>query len=177
MAELAKASDGWNTGEEPMVGASSFEEFYEAERVRLFKALVVITGGRQEAEDICQDAFLRVWERWEHVGMLDDAAGYLHRTAMNAFRDRYRRAKLGLGRGVRSVPTTDPYGAVDDRSLTSQLLGALAPRQRAAIVLTEGLGYSADEAGRFLGIKGSTVRALCFQARSALKETMETIDG
>ena len=177
MAELAGTGEGWNTDAQPMVGASSFEEFFEAERVRLFKALVVITGSRQEAEDITQDAFLRVWERWDRIRTLEDPAGYLHRTAMNAFRDRYRRAKLSLGRGVHAVPTADPYGAVEDRSVASQLLGRLAPRQRAAIVLTEGLGYSAEEAGRFLGIKASTVRALRFQARSALEETMETIDG
>ena len=176
MAELTGTDERCDTAQ-PMVGAMSFEEFFEAERVRLFKALVVITGSRHEAEDIAQDAFLRVWERWGRVSELEDAAGYLHRTAMNAFRDRYRRSKLSLGRAVRTVPTADPYGAVEDRSVASQLLGALTPRQRAAIVLTEGLGYPADEAGRFLGIKGSTVRALRFQARSALKETMETIDG
>jgi DNA-directed RNA polymerase specialized sigma24 family protein len=43
-------------------------------------------------------------------------------------------------------------------------------------VLTEGLGYSSDEAGSMLGVKGSTVRALHHQARAALKRSTETID-
>jgi DNA-directed RNA polymerase specialized sigma24 family protein len=42
--------------------------------------------------------------------------------------------------------------------------------------LIEALGYTAEEAGRLLGIKGSTVRALHFQARSALKRSKEKID-
>src|SRR5215470_9552347 len=116
MAELAGVPEAWNTRDEPMA-EPSFEEFFDAERVRLFKALRAITGSRQEAEDILQDAFLRVWERWGRVGSLDDPAAYLHRTAMNAFRDRYRRAKLGLGRAFRAVPTPDAFEAIEDRSV------------------------------------------------------------
>jgi RNA polymerase sigma-70 factor (ECF subfamily) len=157
-------------------GPGSFEGFFEAERVRLFKILFVITGSRPEAEDISQEAFLKVWERWERVGALDDPAGYLHRTAMNVFRDRYRRAVLAVKRATRGAPVPDAYEAVEARAIAASVLGSLTPRQRAAIVLTEALGYSAEEAGRLLGIKGSTVRALHFQARSALKDSMEATD-
>lgn len=38
---------------------------------------------------------MKVLERWERVKDLEDPAGYLHRTAMNAFRSRYRRAMTG----------------------------------------------------------------------------------
>ena len=52
----------------PVADASvTFERFYDAERARLFQALVVITGNRSEAEDISQEAFLRTWERWERI--------------------------------------------------------------------------------------------------------------
>jgi len=63
---------------------ASFEELFESQRVPLFKALCLLTGDRQEAEDIAQDAFVRVLERWERVGGLEDPVGYLYRTAMNA---------------------------------------------------------------------------------------------
>ena len=155
----------------------AFETFYEAERMRLFQALAVITGSRAEAEDISQEAFLRVWERWDRVATLERPAGYLHRTAMNAFRDRYRRSKLSMGRAVQAIPEPhDDLGAVEARSVTSQALAGLSPRQRAAIVLTEGLGYSAEEAGEFLGIKGSTVRSLNHQARANLATNRGTDD-
>lgn len=177
MPQLAEPAPGWNTAGGSMALRPTFEEFFEAERERLFRALVVITGSRQEAEDISQDAFLRVWERWDKVGALEDPAGYLHRIAMNVFRDRYRRAVLAARRAMQLTPQPDAYDAIDARSVASQVLGTLAPRQRAAIVLTEALGFSADEAGRLLGIKGSTVRALHFQARSTLREHREPIDG
>ena len=176
MSELAETAG--TVPPEPPVAETvvTFERFFDSERARLFQALVVITRSRTEAEDISQEAFLRVWERWEQVRVLRDPAGYLHRTAMNAFRDRYRRARLSLTRALRPLPGTDAFDAVEARSVADQVLGSLAPRQRAALVLTDGLGYSADEAGRFLGIKGSTVRALHHQARAALSKRAETID-
>lgn len=156
---------------------AAFEEFFATERTRLHRALFAITGSRTEAEDIAQDAFLRVWERWERVGTLDDPAGYLHRTAMNAFRDRRRRLVLSFKRAVHPSPDTNEYDAVEARSVAALVLGSLPPRQRAAVVLTEGLGYSAEEAGRMLGIKGSTVRALHHQARSSMRRSPEAVDG
>jgi RNA polymerase sigma-70 factor (ECF subfamily) len=155
----------------------TFEDFFDAERVRLFQALWVITRSRADAEDISQEAFLRVWERWDRVRGLRDPAGYLHRTAMNAFRDRYRRGRLSFARTFRPLPRADALDAVEARSVAEQVLGTLAPRQRAALVLTEGLGYSADEAGEFLGIKASTVRALHHQARASLAKRAEATDA
>ena len=154
----------------------SFEEFFHLERDRLFRVMFVITKSRQEAEDVSQDAFARVWERWDRVAVMENPAGYLHRTAMNLFRNRYRRALLAARRGVGIDPGTDVYEAIEDRQVALQALDSLAPRQRAAIVLTEVLGYTAEEAGSMLGIRAATVRALHFQARSALKGRREATD-
>jgi DNA-directed RNA polymerase specialized sigma24 family protein len=73
---------------------TSFEDFFERERDNLFGLLVLATGDRQEAEDLAQDAFVAIWEQWDRVSRVDNPAGYLHRTAMNAFRKRYRRAQI-----------------------------------------------------------------------------------
>ena len=157
-------------------GAVSFEEFFDAEQLRLHQVLFAIIGSRPEAEDIAQDAFLRVWERWGRVSQMDDPVGYLHRTAINLFRDHRRRLVLALKRAVRLSPPPDEYHVVEARLVAASVLGSLTPRQRAALVLTEALGYSAEEAGELLGIKGSTVRALLFQARTALR-ALDREDG
>jgi RNA polymerase sigma factor (sigma-70 family) len=95
---------------------------------------------------------------------------------MNLFRSRYRRALLAARRGIGLAAQEDVYEAVDDRQVALQALSSLAPRQRAAIVLTEVLRYTAEEAGSMLGIRAATVRALHFQARSALKSSGRTTD-
>lgn len=41
----------------------------------------MITGSKTEAEDLAQEAFIRVLERWDTVATMEDPAGYLHRTA------------------------------------------------------------------------------------------------
>ena len=56
-------------------------------------------------------------------------------------------------------------------------LAALPRRQRAAIVLTELLGYGSEEAGAILGVKGVTVRALASQGRAAMRTRLERDDG
>jgi DNA-directed RNA polymerase specialized sigma24 family protein len=58
----------------------------------------------------------------------------------------------------------------------SKALGSLTPRQRAALVLTELWGYNAAEAGRMLGVRGSTVRSLNAAGRTALRNAKELKD-
>ena len=146
----------------------TFDRFFEQEQERLLRTLSVITGSRREAEDLAQEAFTKVFERWETVSVMEEPAGYLHRTAMNLFRNQYRRAKVAIGRTVGLGPQQDVFKAVEDRDTAARALGALTARQRAALVLTEALGYSGEEAGELLGIKASTVWALTHQARAAL---------
>jgi DNA-directed RNA polymerase specialized sigma24 family protein len=55
-------------------------------------------------------------------------------------------------------------------------LALLTKRQRAAVVVTELLGYSSEEAGEILGIRAGTVRMLTSQARAALREQKERDD-
>jgi len=62
-----------------------------------------------------QEAFVRVWERWDRVGRLDSPTGYLYRAAMNLVCSRQRRASIALRRTVGLEPKTDDLGAVEDR--------------------------------------------------------------
>ncbi len=151
----------------------SFEDFYEAHHQRLFVALCLTTGNRHEAEEVMHDAFLRMFERWDRVSRLSDLQGYLFRTAMNVFRNRYRRATLGMRKAVRLAPTTDDLAAVEARDEVVRLLRGLIPQQRAAVMLTALLDYSSEEAGRMLGMKASTVRVLASRARAQMKKDTE----
>jgi RNA polymerase sigma factor (sigma-70 family) len=166
-------------GPDAATGAApvAFESFFEEQRDRLLRILWVITGSRAEAEDLAQEAFTKVFERWYAVAAMEDPAGYLHRTAMNLFRNHYRRTRVALGRAIGVGPQQDVFKPVEDRDAAARALGALTPRQRAALVLTEVLGYSGEETGQLLGIKASTVWALTHQARAALQGTVEVTDA
>ena len=155
--------------------APSFEEFYEATFRRVFTALCLVTGNRHEAEEIAQDAFLRVFERWDRVRSLEDPIGYLFRVSMNVFRSRYRRALLGLRRELLLAPApTDDLAAIETQDEVVRLLRGLDPKQRAAVLLTSILDYSAEEAGKMLGLRASSVRSLTTRARARMKH--EVVD-
>jgi RNA polymerase sigma-70 factor (ECF subfamily) len=160
---------------------AEFEEFFSANHADVFACFRLLAHDAAEAEDIAQEAFLRVWQRWDRVATMERPDGYLYRTAMNVWRSRRRRAAVAfrrLGRRDRT-PLTEPATAggmpgVEDRDAVRRGLSGLPGRQRAAFVLTEGLELTSEEAGQAMGIAASTVRVLAARAREALRARPDT---
>jgi RNA polymerase sigma factor (sigma-70 family) len=146
-----------------------FEDFFRDRYGQLFAALCLTTGSRQEAEEIAQEAFVRVLERWDRVAFLENPRGYLFTTAMNLFRKRYRRTRLLERLPIPNRESDDAFALVDDRDILVRALRDLPPRQRAAVVLTTMFDYPSEEAGRVMGISDSTVRVLAKRARVELR--------
>jgi RNA polymerase sigma-70 factor (ECF subfamily) len=146
-----------------------FDAFVEEEHERLYKALYFVTGSREDAEDLSQDAFMKLWERWGRIDEIDDPTGYLFRVALNGFRMRRRRAAMAVRRHVPAVEPRDGFVEAEMRADVRSLLMELTPRQRAALLLVDLLGYSSEQAGRILRVRSSTVRNLASQGRRALK--------
>jgi RNA polymerase sigma-70 factor (ECF subfamily) len=148
---------------------ASFETFFEDERQRLFKALYFVTGDRDDAEELTQDAFLRLWERWDEIDRIDDPTAYLFRVALNGFRMRRRRAAMAVRKLTPSAEPSDAFVEADMRADVRALLLRLTPRQRAALLLVDLLGHSPEQAGRILRVRPSTVRSLATQGRQTLR--------
>ena len=159
-----------------VTGTTSFEVFFEEERRRLFRALYLITGSVQEAEELTQDAFLKVWERWQRVGAMESPEGYLYRVAMNASRSRYRRLLRAAKGPLAYEATEDPYGPADARDAVVRAVRALPARQRQALVSTDLLDLGTETVASLMGVTPSTVRSLVSQAHAALKAAMEDQD-
>jgi RNA polymerase sigma-70 factor, ECF subfamily len=155
-----------------MAAPFTFEEFFDVHHVVLFRRLCVLTGSRTEAEEVAQEAFVRLWERWGRVATVEDPEGYLYRTALNLVRRRHSRT-FAFRKLVSRDRTDDALSQVEKSTAVSAALATLTRRQRAALVLTTMMGFTSEEAGRLLHVGPSTVRALATQARSALRETME----
>jgi len=149
--------------------ASTFEAFVGAETPRFYGALRLLTHDRAEAEDLMQDAYLKVWERWHHVRSLDDPTGYLYRTAMNLYRKRRRRAAVAIRHAIHPRTPRDRLDEVESRDEVLRALATLTPRQRMSLVLMDLLDHSSEEAGLLMGVKAATVRVLASQGRSALR--------
>jgi RNA polymerase sigma-70 factor (ECF subfamily) len=156
---------------EAPVGPVSFEELFLDQHDRLYRALYFITGSAEDAEELMQDAFLKLWERWDSIASIDDPTAWLFRVALNGFRMRVRRARVAARRLVPLPGAPDPFEEINVREDVRQLLLGLPPRQRAALVLTQIFGYSSEQAAQILGIRPTTVRVLASQGRAALRAT------
>jgi len=149
--------------------AMTFETFFVEEYAGVYGSLCLITRNRHEAEEIAQDAFTRMWERWGQFGVIDDPVAYVHATAMNAFRRRSRRAKMALRRTLRLTPSDDLLATVEEHEQIVRLLAPLSQRQRAAIVLTDLLDYTSEEAAEMLGLRPGAIRSLASRGRAELR--------
>jgi len=150
----------------------SFEAFVSDNHTRLFGALCLLTKDRYEAEEIAQEAYLRILERWDRVRIVEDPTAYLFRTAMNVFRKRFRRARLAVLRAASLAPADDFVDRIAANDLVVRAIAELPTDQRAALIVTSLLGYPSDEAARIIGARPSTVRARATRARSALREAI-----
>lgn len=156
---------------------ADFESFYLANTGRLFRALVVVTRDVHLADELTQDAFVVIWERWDRVRRMDDPTGYLYRTALNGWFQVHRRAARAAKRVVLPRQATDPLASIEERDELARRLLQLPARQRAALVLTEYLDNDSIEAGRALGIRPGTVRRLASQGRASLRRAYEEDEG
>jgi RNA polymerase sigma-70 factor, ECF subfamily len=154
-----------------------FDTFMEGEHERLYRALYFVTGSREDAEDLSQEAFMKLWERWNTIEEIEDPTGYLFRVALNGFRMRRRRAAMALRRHVPLAGPRDEFVEAEMRADVRRLLLGLTPRQRAALLLVDLLGYRSEQAAHILRVRPSTVRNLASQGRRALKATEGALDA
>lgn len=151
----------------------TFEGLFADQHERLYRALYLVVGNTHEAEELMQDAFLHVLERWDRI---DDPTGYLYRSALNSTRSRFRRLKLSAKRTLTPGQPEDPFAAADLRDEVVRALRELPERQRAALVLLDLLDYRSEDAAGVLGITAATVRSLASHGRAAMKLSLEADD-
>lgn len=146
-----------------------FEEFFRAEYSGLVRAFYVLTADQAEAEELAQEAMARAYERWDRVGAMESPAGYLYRIGVNLNRHRLRhlgvraRRLLAMTRDAQSEQVPGVRGEI------AEAIASLSGAPREAFMLVEWLGFSAEEAGRVLGIAPGSVRSRVHRAKAALR--------
>jgi RNA polymerase sigma-70 factor, ECF subfamily len=166
------------TGTRSQVAAEEgFEAFFRTHYSNLARAMYLLMGDRTEAEDLAQEAFARLFERWARVSVMESPAGYLYRTALNLNRSRVRRLSARARRVMPGPPPPDPGERMASRLEVIEAVASLPPPQREALVLVEWLEFDAEEAGRILGIEAVSVRGRLHRARATLRQRLGEIDG
>jgi len=164
-------------GEVTPVTVLGFEEFFQAEHVRLGRALYLLTGSAAEADELTQEAMVRVYERWDRVGQMDSPQGYLYRTALNLHRSRLRWLASRARHVLWATPSPDPAELVQSRDSLERALASLPTGQREAVVMVEWLGMDQEEAATALRIKPGSLRSRLSRAKADLRRMLEDEDA
>jgi RNA polymerase sigma-70 factor (sigma-E family) len=152
-----------------------FAAFVRTHSTALLRSAFLLTGERGAAEDLLQDTFVRLYPRWSRVIEADVPLAYVRRSMTNNFLNGRRRA----GREVllAELPETsyesDLAGPLSDRDLVRGLLAALAPKQRAVLVLRFFHDLSDEQIAADLGCRQGTVRSIVSRSLVMLRTETE----
>jgi DNA-directed RNA polymerase specialized sigma24 family protein len=75
----------------------SFAQFYKDHADAVFRALVMVTRDRVQAEDLTAEAFVRAFSNWSRLSTYSNPRAWVIRTALNQFRDLRRRGQWSKG--------------------------------------------------------------------------------
>jgi RNA polymerase sigma-70 factor (sigma-E family) len=159
----------------------AFVAFVRAEQSRLLRVAFLMCGDWHRAEDIVQTALTQVYARWDRVDLEAGAWSYARRAVINVAIDETRRP---WRREVLGAAVPDPCGpsapGFDDDLLAA--LGALAPRQRAVVVLRYIEDLEVEVVASMLGVSAGTVKSQAARGLGALRTRLgrspaETVAG
>jgi RNA polymerase sigma factor (sigma-70 family) len=162
--------------------------FYTEHRSELIAHASRILKDSAKAEEVIQDALIKVMLAAPELESTDHALGYMHRTIENLcidiFRIEGRRPNLVVlddasaeleSTWVDNEDHVDVIAAADDAAIVRQALAMLSPAERAALVMWEMEGRSTAEIAAELGIKESAVRHTVSRARASLRRVMSEL--
>lgn len=127
------------------------------------------------AEDIVQQAFVRVWQSPRTPRELPEFRPWLYRTIVNLARDHHRRRVRWAGLRLPLRPAFDPARIAEQAyevSVIGQALNALNSREREAVYLRFFEDASYDEIGRITGRRAGSARVLVHRALRKLRNRL-----
>lgn len=153
--------------------ARDFGELYRREFPALVRIALLMGVDSGSAEDVVQDAFVRLQARPQPLEDPARAGGYLRVSVVNGARSHHRRRMLARGRltaaFVRHADAADAAVLLsEEHRLVAVAVRALAPRQQHVIVLRYWAGMSEAEIARTLGMSAGTVKSTAARALAKL---------
>ena len=152
-----------------------FDSFFHAHFEKVARAAALVTRDAASGQDLAQEAFMRLLERWGTMESDDHARNFAYKVAINLARSHLRKhGRLSLYglRGPDAPGRANPMRSSDAWLGMTEALGALSPRQRACVVLVDYADMDSAGAAVILGMSPGTVRSHLMRGRRALREAL-----
>jgi RNA polymerase sigma-70 factor, ECF subfamily len=153
-----------------------FDRLFRGEHPKLVALALVLTGHREAAADIAQEALVRAYRSWAAVGKMERPGAWARRVTINLATDWHR----NRGREHRAFSRLDsnPTMSIADPESDQfwRAVRELPERQRAAVALHYLEDLSVSDVARVLDIAEGTVKASLFKARATLSRSLAKED-
>jgi len=152
-------------------------QLYTAHYRSLVRLAAFLTGDRDNAEEVVQDAYVKVHGSWRGLRDPAKAEAYLRTTVVNLSRSRLRRRQVAAKH--RAEPLLDVASAESSAMRTVQreavlhALQQLPPRQREAVVLRYYGDLSEAQTAAAMGCSAGAVKSHTSRAMAALRPLLE----
>lgn len=155
------------------------DTLFRREGAALVRLARLFTDDRNAAEDLVQEAFVRLYRSAHRIRDPDRAAPYLRSIVLNLARDHNRRGLMSLRHRealAREGSAEDPEDRIlldGEQERVLEALRALSPRQRDCLVLRFYLDLSGPEIAETLGISADSVKTHCRRGMTSLRALLE----
>lgn len=153
----------------PHMDVDAYDRCVDDHADALYRFAVKHQGDRDEAKDIVQESFLRLWQRLDQVDPAR-ARAYLFSTAHHLIVDRSRRRKHVArfeDRHANVLTTQQPKIGVKD--IIDEALATLTPIQRSLVLLRDRDGHTYQDIAAITGLDMTRVKVYLFRARRAMQ--------
>lgn len=156
--------------------AASFKKKFLPYHRKLYGIAFRLLGNEDDARDVLQDAYLKLWDKREALGAIDNPEAFCTTMLRNMCVDVLRSPRYV--REMRQVELTETLGVAvpdneavrDDVQVVQTLIAHLPAQQQQVIRLRDVLGYSYQEIEQMTGLSAGNIRVMLSRARKKIRE-------
>jgi RNA polymerase sigma-70 factor (sigma-E family) len=149
-----------------------FSAYVAARRPQLYRTAYLLCGDAHRAEDVLQDALIRLYGAWGRASVMENLDGYVRRILVNAhYSDRRRPWRRETSREAPDV-AVEPGFPLEEAEAIRAALRRLPAGQRRVVVLRHIWGLTIEATAAELGVSTGTVKSQGSAAMAALRRAL-----
>ena len=162
-----------------MEGREEFYLLFNEYKSKVMSLAMNLLGNREDAEDVCQDAFLRVYKNLNKFNSNRTFKDWLYTILYNCCRDQLRKRSRFFRFFNRfkidayQMPREKNKSPSLNRVIDENILKGLKPKERITLYLWAAEGYTSEEISGVLKCSPSTARVHLYKARKKIKAQLE----
>jgi len=154
-------------GHEPPAGSWTLQEVFDASYRRLVVQMYGVVGNAGEAEDLVQEAFVRASASGRRFLRVDNPEAWLRRTAVNLYRNRWRKLR-NFSRIRHHLETANDLPGLDEHLEVVDAMRRLSEAHREVLAMHYLADLPVAEIAATLGVPEGTVKSRLMRGRTAL---------